>query len=106
MKITGAPSDSPTDDTQQQQLPTLRMLNSFVTIEEKEEAGRGVSSETSNEKLVKVASLNEAPDQNEVLVGVHACEGSSVLKLRDEDEGFLDVLVDAFDADFDFNMLL
>jgi len=105
VKITGAPSDSPTDDTQQQQLP-IPMFNSFVAVEEGKEAVSSVSSETPYEGSVKVVPMHKALDQGEVLDRVDACGRGSDSELSDEAEALLDLLVDTLDTEFDPDMLL
>jgi len=106
VKITGATSDSLTEDIDQQQLPTLPVLDSFVKSKEMGEVGSIESTSTPTEKLVDVACMNEAKDQDETEDGLFAHELSSAFGLSDEDVDFLDVLVDTLDGEFDPNLLL
>lgn len=108
MKITGAISDSSTDDTQQQQHSLLSVLNSFAKTEEVEEVGSIVSNDTIDETAVEVARLNEATEEEKSQdVLVSSAQGNTDSDLSDEDDDdFLDLLVDTLDADFDPNLLL
>lgn len=108
MKITGAISDSSTDDTQQQQHSLLSVLNSFAKTEEVEEVGSIVSNDTIDETAVEVARLNEATDEEKSQdVLVSSAQGNTDSDLSDEDDDdFLDLLVDTLDTDFDPNLLL
>lgn len=106
MKITGATSNSSMDTQQRQQLPTLPVLNSLVKIQETEEVCSIVSSGTSGEKSSEVACLSEAADKEKEKEGKSSCGGSTALDLSDDDEDFLDLLVDTFEGEFDPNLLL
>jgi len=106
VKITGVTSDSSSDDTRWQQLPILSVSDSFVKTLESEDVSSTVSSDTSDENPVKVACLNKATCPEITEEGESVCEGASDLGLSDEDQDFLDLLVDTLDGEFDPNLLL
>lgn len=106
VKITGAPSNSSMDIRQPQQLPTLPVLNSLVKIQETEEVSSIVSSGTSGEKSFEVTRLSKATDKETAKEGKSDYGGSTALNLSDDDEDFLDLLVDTLEGEFDPNLLL
>jgi len=106
VKITGVTSDSSLDDTRRQQLPILSVSDSFVKTLESEDVSSTVDSDSSDENLVKVTCLNKATYPETTGEGESVCEGGCDLGLSDEDQDFLDLLVDTLDGEFDPNLLL
>ena len=106
MKIPSATADSPADDAQQQQLPPLPVLDSFVTIEKTEEFGGHVSSRTADVTSCEAAGLTAGTDQEKAKEGAFARRGSSASDLSEGDEEFTDLLIDTLDVEFDPRLLL
>ena len=116
VKITGADSDLSSANIKQQQLSGLPMCDSMVTNKTSEEVDNiAASSGTPDEASVEAVSLNEMKDLDKtpelvdfVLTAddLSTLGGSSASDTSDDDEDFLDLLVDSLDGEFDPNLLL
>lgn len=109
MKITGAPSDSPAesqDGEQRQPLPGLPACDPQVKKEEeREEVGSVASTATISEEAsakTEEASLEHVELDLAKQGDVSSLESPS----SDDDEDFLDLLVDTLEGDFDPDLLI
>jgi len=77
-----------------------------VKIQETNEGGSAASSDHFNKSVeVERFSINQATHQ-ENIEAEEPCDGSTNRSLSDEDEDFLDMLVDTLDEGFDPSLLL
>lgn len=106
MKITGAPSDSSTVDTQRRQVLALPVLESFEKVKGEGEVGGVVSTGTPDETLVEAVQMAEHKDSERINDGVGACGSSNDSSLTEEDGEFLDLLCDTLEKDFNPDLLL
>lgn len=123
MKITGANSDTSTDNTkQQQQLSRIPMCDPLVNDKKSEEVGSITNGDTTEEVpidmtdvvSISVASVNKIEHEGKnseelespVTNGNESKRDRNIPSELGDDKDFLDLLVDTLDGDFDLDLLI